>query len=266
MTISHPKGPRLFIDNLGLLLEGPLPKTVPLPDSITHYLADVLRVQPDSALELCDPEKQALYHATVLAVSSHITVRIESTTLTTKDTKPALHLFFALCKGERNDLICDWATELGCCGIHFWQATRSIVRLKDSSDISRKRERFEKIARAASQQSKRPSLPIISVSPSLASSLDLIVKLSPQNSAPHIGLFGALTPHAPTLRSLEGQFTSSKNISIVIGPEGDFTEAEIVLLKEQGFFPISLGPQTLRSELAAITCIIAVNAAMPFAY
>ena len=45
--------------------------------------------------------------------------------------------------------------------------------------------------------------------------------------------------------------------TIVIGPEGDFTEAEQALLQAEGAVPISLGPTILRAE----TCAIAATAA-----
>ena len=47
--------------------------------------------------------------------------------------------------------------------------------------------------------------------------------------------------------------------AIVIGPEGDLSPEEETLLKSSGWLPVSLGKSTLRSELAALTAIVAVR-------
>lgn len=52
---------------------------------------------------------------------------------------------------------------------------------------------------------------------------------------------------------------SEKEILVLIGPEGDFSEEEIRLAKEQGFVPVSLGPNRLRTETAGIAACMIVN-------
>jgi 16S rRNA (uracil1498-N3)-methyltransferase len=42
---------------------------------------------------------------------------------------------------------------------------------------------------------------------------------------------------------------------VLVGPEGDFTPAEIALAKSHGFLPVTLGPIILRTETAAIYCL-----------
>lgn len=57
------------------------------------------------------------------------------------------------------------------------------------------------------------------------------------------------------LKKTEGK----KEIVVLIGPEGDFSEEEIRLAKEQGFIPVSLGPNRLRTETAGIAACMMVN-------
>jgi 16S rRNA (uracil1498-N3)-methyltransferase len=54
---------------------------------------------------------------------------------------------------------------------------------------------------------------------------------------------------------------SGKNqaIHLVIGPEGDFSEDELNLLKENKINPVSLGPRRLRTETAAISALAILN-------
>lgn len=47
--------------------------------------------------------------------------------------------------------------------------------------------------------------------------------------------------------------------TVLIGPEGDFTEEEVDLAKEKGFIPVSLGRSRLRTETAALAACFIVN-------
>jgi 16S rRNA (uracil1498-N3)-methyltransferase len=49
----------------------------------------------------------------------------------------------------------------------------------------------------------------------------------------------------------------------VIGPEGDLTPEELEILKSNGYLAASLGPNVLRSELAAVAAILAANTSAP---
>ena len=60
----------------------------------------------------------------------------------------------------------------------------------------------------------------------------------------------------------EGLIEFSKHISIIIGPEGDFSEEEYILLKSQNISLYSLGPRRLRSETACIASLSILNELM----
>ncbi len=70
-------------------------------------------------------------------------------------------------------------------------------------------------------------------------------------------LIASLQPGATSLRSVLARFREEKghapkNVLWLIGPEGDFTPAEMSLSKNTGFEPITLGPLVLRCETAAV--------------
>ena len=50
-----------------------------------------------------------------------------------------------------------------------------------------------------------------------------------------------------------------KSICVWVGPEGDFTPAEITAIQSEGALPITLGPLVLRSETAAVYCLSVLN-------
>jgi 16S rRNA (uracil1498-N3)-methyltransferase len=80
----------------------------------------------------------------------------------------------ALCKGEKNDFICQKATELGVDKICFFQAERSISRI-DDRDRKKKLERWKKISEAALQQSGQTALPTIEIFQSLNQTLQEVL-------------------------------------------------------------------------------------------
>ena len=57
---------------------------------------------------------------------------------------------------------------------------------------------------------------------------------------------------------LPATIKKNENILILIGPEGDFSPEEIKFATENGFQPISLGTQRLRTETAAVTAAVMV--------
>ena len=70
-------------------------------------------------------------------------------------------------------------------------------------------------------------------------------------------LIASLQPDSRHLRTYLEEHAERKPASalVLVGPEGDFTPAEIALAKSAGCRPITLGPIVLRTETAAIYCL-----------
>lgn len=253
MTPRERKGPRLFVEGLrerGVLVSG---SNFSLPPSDSHYLKDVLRLPVGAALEIGDPKEGGVFKATVSSLGESVTISLlEQIPDTSGDI--SITLLCALCKGQKNDQICDWATELGCSRIIFWQADRSIVRLKNESDGNTKATRLQKIATAAAQQSRQVKPPVVHVETSLQRALAHL-----ESDAAPLNIYCSLEYGASHLQEVVTPNTSTTHINIFIGPEGDLTPEESSTLATKGFLPVSLGPSVLRSELAAITALISVT-------
>jgi 16S rRNA (uracil1498-N3)-methyltransferase len=65
--------------------------------------------------------------------------------------------------------------------------------------------------------------------------------------------------HEEEKMDLKRRVAADKDIAILIGPEGDFSKAEIDLAYEKGFAPVSLGESRLRTETAALVACVTVN-------
>ncbi len=140
------------------------------------------------------------------------------------------------------DLIVQKATELGVATIVPLVSERSVVKLDDDS---KKTERWREIALESCKQCGNNWLPEIQ-SPRKVH--DFLAAL-PQYD---LKLIGSLQPDAKPLKKILGGSGKPPSVLILIGPEGDFTPAEISLAKSAGCLPLSLGPLVLRAETAAI--------------
>jgi 16S rRNA (uracil1498-N3)-methyltransferase len=229
---------------------------VTLPEKESHYVRNVLRLQSGDSIELGDSESGALGEGTIADLADRVTVKLSRVTPASKHASPTVILLCALCKGDKNDQICDWATELGCQTIVFWQSSRSIVRLRNPQECARKAERLRAISLAAAQQSRQQRPPQVSVHSELTEALKALPHLDIATKA-----ICSLVPNALPITSLRSASDQeSQPLIIAVGPEGDFSPEEYTTLTtEYGFIPVSLGSSVLRSELAVVSALTAVR-------
>ena len=119
---------------------------------------------------------------------------------------------------------------------------RTVVKY-ENKDIDKKLIRFNKIVKEASEQSHRL------VVPELLGIFDL--KKLPDTIKCDIN-YVAYEKDANQVDNIFPNFEKGKSISVLIGPEGGFTEQEIAYLSNNGFIRTSLGKRILRAETAAI--------------
>jgi 16S rRNA (uracil1498-N3)-methyltransferase len=144
------------------------------------------------------------------------------------------------------DLLIQKLTELGVSEIWPIVSERAVSKPSGEKRIS---HRWESIALSACKQSGQNWLPKIHE----ASPLDSFLS-SPDLAPPTGRIIGSLQPEAKPLPFLMKGFrdTKSSALDLLIGPEGDFSPAEIGRARSAGFLPASLGPLVLRSETASL--------------
>lgn len=257
MAARYSSGPRLFLSDVRLCFSDPLPRRIELHENEGHYLCNVLRLSAGSHLEVGDPSNGTIGLATIESTKEPVSITVTAWIRDERPEERPITILCALCKGDKNEQICDWSTELGCTEIHFWQSPRSVVRLKGPDDCAQRTARLAKIATAAAQQSKQLRPPKIAVHPSLEAALHALPELSSMER-----YLCSLEPNSQPLATLCAKGTIKTPTLVIIGPEGDITPEENSLLVQQfGVTPVTLGPSVLRSELAVVRAIATIRAA-----
>jgi 16S rRNA (uracil1498-N3)-methyltransferase len=147
-----------------------------------------------------------------------------------------LHLAVAPTKmNERYEWFLEKATEIG-----VQEITPIICEHSERKII--KTDRFQKILESAMKQSLHYYLP--KLNEPIAFKDFIKNKQSGQLFIAHC--------EETDKKSLKNELKSNKDVTILIGPEGDFSVKEILLAIDNNFIPVSLGATRLRTETAAV--------------
>lgn len=163
----------------------------------------------------------------------------------------SLTLFACVTKGSRWDWTIEKATELGVTCIVPVISDRTIVRIP-KSERAAKRERWLRIAEDAARQSDAVWLPEITEAVDFADTLPMVRERT--------CFVGALTDPPPqslltaATRLRQAGDAGPRSLGVYVGPEGDFTPAELAALLEIAT-PTSFGPTVLRAETAALFAV-----------
>ena len=159
-------------------------------------------------------------------------------------------LNMAVCPTKNNDRF-EWfvekATELGVDVISPVIGERSERKVL-------KIERSRKIALSAMKQSLKAKLPIVEEPVSVR---DYILKHSEDPAVKMICYCFEGEASRRSINDVLGGLPLGSTVTVMIGPEGDFSPEEARLAVEHGFVPVHLGPSRLRTETAAVTAVTA---------
>jgi|SRR4029077_3178143 16S rRNA (uracil1498-N3)-methyltransferase len=155
---------------------------------------------------------------------------------------PHVTVVLSIFKFDRLEWAIEKCTELGVARIVPVIALRTEANL--AAAASKRRERWQRIALQASEQSRRALPPEICPPVKLKEAIAL-----PGNTR----IVLAESEHALMLK--DSLYSSSGDIVLAFGPEGGWTEAEINLFREAGWVSASLGSTILRAETAVIAAL-----------
>jgi 16S rRNA (uracil1498-N3)-methyltransferase len=165
------------------------------------------------------------------------------------DSDIQINLLLAVFKFDRMEWVIEKAVELGVAQITPLLARRTEKHLARAA--GKRVERWSRIAREASQQSRRNSLPAVNAPIGLKAAIQ-----QPADARVVLAESGLDEGgDRPTVRELLDSLGNFSTLNLAIGPEGGWTPDELELLVEAGWQTASLGKNILRVETAAIAAL-----------
>jgi 16S rRNA (uracil1498-N3)-methyltransferase len=222
--------------------------TVDLPEGVAHHL-HVVRMQPGAALTLFDGSG-GQYRASLAEIGKkRASALVEEHQAVDVELPYAVTLAQGLPEGSKMDWIIEKAVELGVAALQPLAARRSVVRL--SGERAEKRQaHWQGVIVAASEQCGRNRLAQLAP---LADFERFIAMPQPQ---PRI-LF---SPRATQSLAEWARAAGPQAVTLLVGPEGGFSEEEEQAAIDGGALALSLGPRVLRTETAGLAALAALAA------
>jgi 16S rRNA (uracil1498-N3)-methyltransferase len=250
-----------------------------LSGSEAHHARDVLRMERGAKLVVFNGQGREIT-AEIVDLREKNEIRLRKLhEAQTPPLKCRITLGQAIPKGKNMDLIVQKAVEIGASEIAPLISERTIVDL-DPAEAVQKQTKWQQVVVEAAKQCGQNWLPQVhtprklkdffssveadasparTVSPARLSDSQP-TRLPLQKSGFDLQLIGSLQSDAQHLKKIlaeymEANASPARTVLMLIGPEGDFTPAELALAKSHGCRPITLGPIILRVETAAIYCL-----------
>lgn len=209
-----------------------------------HHAKNVVRLENEKVRIVHDGIG---YFATCYSSGKDFVAKIEEKDERVNEIGVELTLAVALIRKEKFELVLQKAAELGVTKIVPYVSCRCVVKYKKEKG-DKVLSRYQDILLEASEQCKRNIVPEI-VEPIKLS--ELAKYCSDVNLLPYENAYGGA-------RYMSEIIDEKKSLTIVIGPEGGFSDEEVEELKTAGFETVTLGSRILRAETAAMyACSVA---------
>ena len=219
-----------------------------LPDHIARHV-HVLRLKVGDVVTLFNGGGGE-YAATLAGIEKK-QVEVEVKTFSAREVEPAHAITLAqgLPEGTKMDWIVEKAVELGATGIQPLMCSRSVIRL-DEERAGKKMTHWQGIMAAAAEQCGRNRLPMLGAPLRFdhwvtQHSMHRRILLSPRATEP----LQHWARHQP-----------AQAITLMIGPEGGWSEDEERLAISHGALCLGLGERVLRTETAGMAALASLQA------
>jgi 16S rRNA (uracil1498-N3)-methyltransferase len=213
---------------------------VTLAGDASHHLARVVRRRPGDEVEVISPDG-ALWPCEVVDPGPPSVVRVTGPGRAGPRVAP-VDLWVGLCEPGRLDLLVEKAAELGVRRVDVMMTARA-KRVPDGGAWAKRTDRMARVAEAAARQSGRgtwpvpgPLVPFEHVLTHIAPEQGIV--LDPRAAAPLAGVLAARPDDVP--------------VTVLVGPDTGFSDAEVDAAVAAGVTPAGLGDGMLRAETAAI--------------
>ena len=221
-------------------------KELVMPDKLAHYMRTVLRLKANDEVILFDGSGHDFQGVITVCNKKTVEVTLHNQTAIHKESPISIHLGQGPCRGEKMDWVIQKSVELGVAAITPIQCEFGNVKLSGDR-LTQKQQHWQQVAVSACEQSGRGIIPTVHPVMSFAqwteqvdAELKLLLHPGEHNGLPASSL--------------------TKGIACAVGPEGGFSEDEVMQAQAQGFHAIALGPRILRTETAPIAMLSVLQA------
>ena len=213
----------------------------------SHHLVNVLRCREGEFCHVFDGNGNEVKTKIAQANKSHLKLDVLEMVNNETESSLKIHLFQALCKGDKMDVIIQKSVELGVTEITPLITERCDVKLSGDR-LEKKMTHWQNIMINATEQSGRAVLANLNAPVSLYEAIaqqaqSLCLLFTPQSEK--------------NLSNI--QLSENKKISIFVGPEGGFSESEVIYAKSNHVKAIVLGKRILRTETAPIAIMASLQ-------
>lgn len=239
---------RLYVDTP--LTEG---QTLVLDSDSAHYLGRVLRGRSGDSVYLFNGTGDEYTSAIETLSKRAVTLQVQKRHAGLPEPDTRITLSLALSRNEKMDLAVQKAVELGVTVFQPIVVTRSVMQLEPAR-VNKRMAHWQAVVVSATQQCGRSALMQLAHPTALSEYL----------SAPSSDSLRLLA-HPDASNSLPTLLTDTevqRNVEIMIGPEGGFTDEEVAQAEAAGYLSINAGPRVLRTETAAIALVAALQCAI----
>ena len=211
-----------------------------------HHIKDVLHLKKGEVIQIFNSKNQEANLIIDALSDGNIKVNVQGVREAIMS-KVKIVLVCAPPKKDKFEWIIEKCTELGVDEIIPLKTKRSEV-IFTTERMTSKLARFEKVIISAAKQSKRINMPKIY---SMMELSQVLKGLDPKG----VHLFPSLNGHPKHIKDALLENPDVKQVTIFIGPEGDFTPDEVRMAQEAGCVAVSLGNTVLKVETAAIAAV-----------
>lgn len=211
--------------------------------------ARVLRIKCGEQVILCDGQGRECSCIVTDINPDQITLSVSEHRETCSEPGVFVAIYMAFSKGDKFEHVIQKATELGAGEIVAFPSARCISK-PDEKSITKKLERWQKIASSAAEQSGRGRIPKVVV----LNSYDEALKRA---ACSDLAILFYENEQGRTLHDALSQ-KSYSSVSLLTGPEGGLESAEVKKAVDAGLKVCTLGKRILRCETAPLCALSAV--------
>lgn len=211
--------------------------------------AKVLRLKTGEEVSVCDGQGREAICVVSDVSPGQISLVVKSTTASDSEPKVKASIYMAFSKGDKFEHVVQKATELGAFEIVIFPSARCISR-PDNKSLTKKLERWQRIASSAAEQSGRGVIPRVLAVNSYKEALQRAML------ADKAVLFYE-NEKAVTFK-MALQSSSYSSVSLMTGPEGGFELHEVEEAAQAGLQICTLGKRILRCETAPLCALSAL--------